>query len=50
MNHIKIQKVMTQYGYEEEYWHIDGKGLPEYLDECITASRLMTMHKYDILM
>lgn len=38
MNQINIQKIMTQYGYEEEYWCIDGKGLPDYLDECITES------------
>lgn len=38
MNHIKIQKVMTQYGYEEDYWYIDGKELPNYLDECIAES------------
>ncbi len=33
MNHIKANKVMTPYGYEEKYWHIDGKSLPEYLGE-----------------
>lgn len=33
MNHIRIQKVMTPYGYEEDYWCIDEKILPDYLDE-----------------
>ncbi len=35
MNHIKIQRVMTPYGYEEDYWCMDGKILTDYLDECI---------------
>ena len=26
---------MTQYGYEEDYWSVDGKVLPQYLDECV---------------
>ncbi len=38
MNHIKIQKTITPYGYEEDYWCIDGKILPDYLDEHITES------------
>ncbi len=38
MNHIKIEKVVTQYGYDEDYWSIDGKILPKYLDECISES------------
>ena len=38
MNHIKVQKVMTPYGYEEDYWCIDEKVLPNHLDECITES------------
>ena len=38
MNRIKIQKTITPYGYEEDYWCIDGKILPNYLDECITES------------
>lgn len=38
MNHIKIQRVMTPYGYEEDYWCIDGKVLPNHLDEYITES------------
>ena len=38
MNHIKIQRVMTPYGYEEDYWCIDEKVLPNHLDECITES------------
>lgn len=36
MNRIKMQKVMTQYGYEEEYWSVDGKVLPQYLDEYVS--------------
>lgn len=32
MNHIEVKKIPTQYGYEERYWVIDGKSLPEYLD------------------
>lgn len=35
MNHIKLKKVMTEYGYEEDYWCIDGKEITNYLDECI---------------
>lgn len=35
MNHIKIQRVMTPYWYEEVYWCMDGKILTDYLDECI---------------
>lgn len=35
MNHIKIKKVMTEYGYEENYWCIDGKEITNYLDKCI---------------
>ena len=38
MNHIRIQKVMTLYGYEEDYWCIDEKILPDYLDERVTES------------
>lgn len=38
MNHIKIQRVMTPYEYEEDYWYIDGKILTDYLDECINES------------
>ena len=38
MNNIKVQKVMTPYGYEEDYWCIDGEILPDYLDECISES------------
>ena len=30
MNHIKIQKVKTPYGYEEDYWSIDGRILTDY--------------------
>ena len=38
MNHIRIQKVITPYGYEEDYWCIDEKILPDYLDERVTES------------
>lgn len=38
MDRIKIEKVMTQYGYEESYWSIDGKVLPQYLDECVSKT------------
>lgn len=38
MNRIKIQRVMTPYGYEEDYCYIDGKILTDCLDECITES------------
>lgn len=38
MNQIKIQKVMTKYGYEEAYWSVDGKVLPQYLDECVSKT------------
>lgn len=31
MNHIEIKKIQTIHGYEENYWVIDGKTLPEYL-------------------
>lgn len=38
MNHINIQKIKTQYGYEEDYWSVDGKTLPQYLDECVSKT------------
>lgn len=32
MNHIEVQSLLTPYGYDESYWVIDGKSLPEYLN------------------
>lgn len=32
MNHIEVRNFLTPYGYEESYWVIDGKALPEYLE------------------
>lgn len=32
MNHIEVQDMQTPYGYTDNYWVIDGKALPQYLD------------------
>lgn len=44
MNHIKIKNITTPYGYEELHWLIDGKSLPEYLEEWKTEFDEKTMH------
>lgn len=32
MKSITVDKIHTKYGYEENYWFIDGKSLLEYLN------------------
>ena len=36
MNHIEVKSMPTPYDYEEHYWVIDGKSLPEYLEEWVS--------------
>ncbi|MBQ3513211.1 MAG: hypothetical protein IJA32_05345 [Lachnospiraceae bacterium] len=39
MNHIEIKKMQTPYRYKENFWVIDGKALPEYLNEWALESK-----------
>ncbi len=32
MNHIEVKEIQTPYGYKDNYWVIDGRALPEYLN------------------
>ena len=39
MNHIEVQSIQTPYGYKENFWVIDGKALPEYLNMWASESQ-----------
>ena len=39
MNHIEVQSIQTPYGYKENFWVIDGKELPEYLNMWASESQ-----------
>ena len=38
MNHITVKDMSTPYGYKENYWIIDGRPLPEYLETWASES------------